>query len=255
MMKFTQLIVKCEGDKRTMELTQFIEQLKLNDVILNDEQLQQFERYFELLVEWNEKMDLTTIVEHPEVYLKHFYDSITPSFYYNFKQKITICDVGAGAGFPSIPLKICYPELNVTIVDSLKKRMTFLTHLIDELNLENVQVIHSRAEDFGQNKKYRESFDLVIARAVARTSVLSELCLPLCKQGGLFIAMKGTDVKEELNDAKKAIKTFGGKLSDTISLQLPFEKSERTIVMIDKINRTPKKYPRKSGTPQRNPIL
>src|SRR5699024_528137 len=145
---------------------------------------------------------------------------------------ISLCDVGAGAGFPSIPLKICFPQLKVTIVDSLKKRMTFLSHLSEELNLENVETYHSRAEDFAQNNKNRESFDIVTARAVARTSVLSELCLPLCKKQGMFIALKGTEVDEELNDAKKAIKTFGGELKDKISLQLPIEKSERTIVMI-----------------------
>lgn len=238
-----------------MQLEQFIDQLKLNNVILNEKQLQQFERYYELLVEWNEKMDLTTIIDRPDVYLKHFYDSITPSFYYNFNQNISLCDVGAGAGFPSIPLKICFPQLKVTIVDSLKKRMTFLSHLSEELNLENVETYHSRAEDFAQNNKNRESFDIVTARAVARTSVLSELCLPLCKKQGMFIALKGTEVDEELNDAKKAIKTFGGELKDKISLQLPIEKSERTIVMIAKVKATPKKYPRKAGTPQRSPIL
>lgn len=211
-----------------MQLEQFIDQLKLNNVILNEKQLQQFERYYELLVEWNEKMDLTTIIDRPDVYLKHFYDSITPSFYYNFNQNISLCDVGAGAGFPSIPLKICFPQLKVTIVDSLKKRMTFLSHLSEELNLENVETYHSRAEDFAQNNKNRESFDIVTARAVARTSVLSELCLPLCKKQGMFIALKGTEVDEELNDAKKAIKTFGGELKDKISLQLPIEKSEVT---------------------------
>lgn len=237
-----------------MQLDQFIEKLSNNNIVLTDEQIKQFDLYYKLLVEWNEKMDLTTITERNDVYLKHFYDSITPSFYYNFKQNISLCDIGAGAGFPSIPLKICFPEINLTIVDSLKKRVTFLEHLTKQLNLKNVQVYHSRAEDFGKNKSNRESYDLVIARAVARTSVLSELCLPLCKVNGLFIAMKGTDVNQELTDAKKAITILGGKLEDEISLKLPIENSDRTIVMIKKIKSTPKRYPRKAGTPQKSPI-
>lgn len=238
-----------------MQLDQFIEQLETNNIILTEKQKVQFDEYYKLLVKWNEKMNLTTITERNDVYLKHFYDSITPSIYFNFNQKLSVCDVGAGAGFPSIPLKICFPELQVTIVDSLKKRITFLEHLIEELELENVQVFHSRAEDFGKTKQYRESFDIVMARAVARTSVLAELCLPLCKVNGMFIAMKGIDVDQELGDANKAINTLGGKLKEKVSLQLPIEESDRTIVMINKVKRTPKRYPRKAGTPQRKPIL
>src|SRR5690625_3209940 len=177
-------------EQKLMNVEQFVSELKLNNVELTDAQLEQFEQYYHLLVEWNEKMDLTTIVERNEVYLKHFFDSLTPSFYVDFSRNLSVCDVGAGAGFPSIPLKICFPQLKLTIVDSLKKRMTFLNHVINMLGLEDIHTFHSRAEDFGQKKKQRESFDLVIARAVARTSVLSELCLPLCKINGLFIAMK-----------------------------------------------------------------
>lgn len=237
-----------------MQLDQFIEKLKLNNIELTDKQLDQFDTYYKLLVEWNEKMDLTTIIEREDVYLKHFYDSLTPSFHHDLTKKITVCDVGAGAGFPSIPLKICFPQLKITIVDSLKKRITFLEHLIKELGLDNVQVHHSRAEDFAQDKSNRESYDLVLARAVARMSVLSELCLPLCKVNGLFIAMKGSDVADELEDATKAIRTVGGRLQEQVSLQLPREKSDRTIVMIKKVKKTPRRYPRKAGTPQRKPI-
>lgn len=237
-----------------MKVEQFIKEMALKDIILSEKQIVQFSLYYKTLIEWNEKMDLTAITNKNDVYLKHFYDSITPSFYFDFNKKISLCDVGAGAGFPSIPLKICYPHLNITIVDSLKKRITFLEHLIQHLNLDNVETIHSRAEDFGKNKKYRESFDLVIARAVARTSVLSELCLPLSKVNGYFIAMKGTNIDEELQDAEKAINVLGGKIEEDISFQLPIEKSDRTIVMIKKVKSTPKKYPRKAGTPQKNPI-
>src|SRR5699024_10387098 len=155
-------------------------------------------------------MNLTTITERNEVYLKHFYDSVTAAFYTDFTNE-KLCDVGAGAGFPSIPLNICFPELRVTIVDSLIKRITFLEHLTDELGLKDVTLVHDRAETFGQNKKYREKYDIVTARAVARLSVLSELCLPLCKKNGTFIAMKGAKASEELQDAKQALSTLGGK--------------------------------------------
>lgn len=237
-----------------METDQFIKHLKSNNIVLNNKQQNQFNDYYKMLVDWNEKIDLTTIIEHQDVYLKHFYDSITPSFYFDFNSNLSICDVGAGAGFPSIPLKICFPELKITIVDSLKKRVNFLNNLIQELELTNVEIFHSRAEDFGKIKTFRESFDLVIARAVARTSVLAELCLPLCKVNGTFIAMKGVNVEKELADSKKAVKVLGGKLEQVIELQLPIEKSDRTIVLIKKNKATPKKYPRKAGTPQRNPI-
>lgn len=238
-----------------MNVEQFVSELKLNNVELTDAQLEQFEQYYHLLVEWNEKMDLTTIVERNEVYLKHFFDSLTPSFYVDFSRNLSVCDVGAGAGFPSIPLKICFPQLKLTIVDSLKKRMAFLNHVINMLGLEDIHTFHSRAEDFGQKKKQRESFDLVIARAVARTSVLSELCLPLCKINGLFIAMKGPDVENEIKDANRAIKILGGKIKDKIKLQLPIEKSDRSIVLVKKHKKTPRRYPRQAGIPQREPIV
>lgn len=157
------------------------EQLKEHNIELTETQKQQFQTYYRLLVEWNEKMNLTSITDEHNVYLKHFYDSIAPSFYFDFNQPISICDVGAGAGFPSIPLKIMFPQLKVTIVDSLNKRIQFLNHLASELQLQDVSFIHDRAETFGKGV-YRESYDVVTARAVARLSVLSELCLPLVKK-------------------------------------------------------------------------
>lgn len=237
-----------------MNIEQFIEMLGAKGISLSPQQLQQYETYYSTLVEWNEKMNLTAITDKPEVYLKHFYDSITAAFYFDFKKPIHICDVGAGAGFPSLPIKIAFPELHVTIVDSLNKRISFLEHLSNQLGLKNVQFIHDRAETFGQKKEHREAYDVVTARAVARLSVLSELCLPLVKVGGTFVAMKGASAKEELEAGKKAIAVLGGKLNQSFSFTLPQEESERNILIIKKEKYTPKKYPRKPGTPNKTPI-
>ncbi|WP_313803101.1 16S rRNA (guanine(527)-N(7))-methyltransferase RsmG [Cytobacillus sp.] len=237
-----------------MNIEQFIEMLGAKGISLSPQQLQQYETYYSTLVEWNEKMNLTAITDKPEVYLKHFYDSITAAFYFDFKEPIHICDVGAGAGFPSLPIKIAFPELHVTIVDSLNKRISFLEHLSNQLGLKNVQFIHDRAETFGQKKEHREAYDVVTARAVARLSVLSELCLPLVKVGGTFVAMKGASAKEELEAGKKAIAVLGGKLNQSYSFTLPQEESERNILIIKKEKSTPKKYPRKPGTPNKTPI-
>lgn len=237
-----------------MNEQQFVEALRAKGIILTDAQIAQFRKYFELLVEWNEKMNLTAITEETEVYLKHFYDSISAAFYFDFTKVTTVCDVGAGAGFPSLPIKICYPHLDVTIVDSLNKRITFLNHLSEELGLTNTHFVHARAEEFGQNKKYRETFDVVTARAVARLSVLSELCVPLVKEGGQFVALKAAAGAEELKDANKAIHTLGTKLVDSYEFVLPVEESERTLYIFDKVKPTPKKYPRKPGTPNKTPI-
>lgn len=233
---------------------QFFNALKESNIYLNEQQKDQFATYYQLLVKWNEKVNLTALTEKEDVYLKHFYDSITPAFHIDFTKPISLCDVGAGAGFPSIPLKICFPQLQMTIVDSLKKRVDFLQKLTDELQLENVTLHHSRAEDFGQNKKSRESFDMVIARAVARMSVLSELCLPLVQVGGKFIAMKGSKAKDELETAQPAINRLGGQFLQDYSFQLPSDTGERSILVIDKQRKTPKKFPRKSGTPQRKSL-
>lgn len=237
-----------------MNPTVFQQSLQEKGIELTTKQLDQFHTYYELLVEWNKKMNLTSITDREEVFLKHFYDSITVSFYTNFTKETSLCDVGAGAGFPSIPLKICFPNLRVTIVDSLQKRIGFLEHLAEQLQLEQVQFFHDRAETFGKNRDFRESFDVVTARAVARMSVLSELCLPLVKKEGRFIAMKGSQGKEELEKAKKAIFILGGKVEDIHTFTLPKEESERSIIVIRKTKNTPKSYPRKAGTPNRNPI-
>ena len=237
-----------------MNIELFQTSLKEKGVQLSEKQLSQFETYYNLLVEWNEKMNLTAITEKKEVYLKHFYDSVTAGFYFNFKQDITVCDVGAGAGFPAIPLKIAFPEIKLTVVDSLNKRIGFLQHVVDELGLEEVSLYHDRAETFAHRPEFRQTFDLVTARAVARLSVLSELCLPLVKIGGHFLGMKGANLPEEVRDGEKAVKLLGGKVKDIHSFVLPIEESERNIIVIDKVKETPKKFPRKPGTPNKSPI-
>lgn len=237
-----------------MNEQQFIAALAEKGIHLSDHQIKQFKTYFELLVEWNEKMNLTAITDLEEVYLKHFYDSITAAFYVNFSEPLTVCDVGAGAGFPSLPMKICFPEMRVTIVDSLNKRIQFLTHLSKELGLSHVEFVHARAEEFGQNPAYRESFDIVTARAVARLSVLSELCVPLAKVGGRFVAMKAASAEDELKDAKKALTVLGAELKEDFAFKLPVEESDRKLYIFTKKKTTPKKYPRKPGTPNKSPI-
>jgi 16S rRNA (guanine527-N7)-methyltransferase len=237
-----------------MIIEQFTSMLSEKGITLTEQQLDQFETYYQTLVEWNEKMNLTAITDKADVYLKHFYDSISAAFYFDFSKPFHLCDVGAGAGFPSIPLKIAFPHIQVSIVDSLNKRISFLNHLAKELKLENVHFIHDRAETFGVNPKYRESFDVVTARAVARMSVLSELCLPLVKISGYFIAMKAAHANEELEIGQKAITTLGGRLENMFTFTLPIEESERNILIIKKEKHSPKKYPRKPGTPGKMPI-
>ncbi len=237
-----------------MDTNTFLQALKEQGIELSEKQQYQFQQYFNILVEWNEKMNLTAITDLEGVYLKHFYDSLTAAFYYDFSKPLRICDVGAGAGFPSLPLKIVFPHLKVTIVDSLKKRITFLNHLAHELELDDVAFYHDRAENFGKNAKFRESYDLVMARAVARMSVLSELCLPLTVKGGHFMAMKGPHLQDEMEEANLALQTVGGEVQDIHTFELPEEGGERNIALVEKRRKTPKKYPRKAGTPNKTPI-
>ena len=186
--------------------------LKEKGIEVSEHQLQQFQKYYEILVEWNEKMNLTAITDKEDVYLKHFYDSITIAFDFDFNNQ-TLIDVGAGAGFPSVPLKILYPNLKITIVDSLNKRITFLNHLFKELELDNCQAVAARAEEYA--KDHRESVDIVMARAVARLNILDELCLPLVKKNGYFLSLKGRQAPEEVKEAKKGIQLLGGQIEST----------------------------------------
>ncbi|UTR12379.1 16S rRNA (guanine(527)-N(7))-methyltransferase RsmG [Evansella sp. LMS18] len=237
-----------------MEENQFREALAEKGIELSEKQMEQYNSYYRTLTEWNQKMNLTAITEKNEVYLKHFYDSVSVAFYYDFNKPLNIVDVGAGAGFPSIPLKIAFPDLHVTIVDSLNKRITFLNELASVLNLKGVAFIHDRAELFGKNKSHREHYDIAMARAVARLPVLSELCLPLVKKEGYFIAMKGAGAQEEINDAGNAFELLGGELKTVDTFRLPSENSERSIVKVAKVRKTPKQYPRKAGTPNKEPL-
>lgn len=238
---------------QTMTPEEFHQILAEKGIQLTDQQMTQFERYYQLLVEWNEKMNLTAITEKKDVYLKHFYDSLTLAFDGDFSKNGTLCDVGSGAGFPSIPLKIVFPELQITIVDSLNKRITFLTELTKELGI-TANLYHDRAETFGQNPQFRASFDYVTARAVARLNVLAELCLPLVKQEGYFYALKAAKSEEELMEAKQAIALLGGKFIKEYTVELPNVTDKRHILMIQKKKVTPKKYPRKPGLPNKQPI-
>ena len=220
---------------------------------LTELQKEQYNKYYNLVVEWNQRINLTAITEEEEFYTKHFFDSISLAFYKDYSNIESICDVGSGAGFPSIPLKILYPNLKVTIVDSLNKRIKFLNLVKDELGLTDCNFVHARAEEFGQNKEYRESFEIVTARAVARLNVLAELCLPLVKKDGYFLSLKAQKAEEETKEAINAIKLLGGKLEQ--DLEFDIEGEERHILEIRKAKETPNKYPRKAGTPNKKPIL
>lgn len=216
------------------------------------EQTEQFFEYMDLLIEWNEKMNLTAITEPSEIIQKHFIDSLTILNRIEDNQKIV--DVGTGAGFPGIPLSIMNPTLKITLVDSLNKRLIFLQEVINRLGLKNVEIVHARAEDFGQNKNYREKFDVATSRAVANLSTLSEYLLPLVKINGKCICMKAADADVEIEDAKKAIEVLGGTISKIDKFNLPQSDIGRTIIEIKKEKYTPNKYPRKAGTPSKEPI-
>ena len=221
---------------------------------LTDRQKEQYERYFELLVEWNEKINLTAITEKDEVYLKHFYDSIAPILQGLIEnQPIRLLDIGAGAGFPSLPMKILFPELDVTIIDSLNKRINFLHLLAEELGLSGVHFYHGRAEDFAQDKAFRAQFDIVTARAVARMQVLSELTIPYLKVGGQLLALKASNAPEELEEAKNALNLLFSKVEDNLQYELP-NGDPRYITLVEKKKETPNKYPRKAGMPNKRPL-
>ena len=217
-----------------------------------EEQLAQFTRYYELLVETNKVMNLTAITEPEEVAVKHMVDSLLA--YEDGMQGKTLVDVGTGAGFPGVPLKIYCPSLKVTLVESLGKRLRFLQQVIDELGLKGIRCEHLRAEDAGRSKKHREQYDYVTARAVARLSVLSEYCLPLAKKGGQFIALKGSRFAEEIEEGEAAVKILGGKIISAEPVKLPGLDDGRAIIKIAKIKATPAQYPRKAGTPEKQPL-
>lgn len=221
---------------------------------LSEVQLQQFTRYYELLIAWNEKMNLTAITEAHEVAIKHMVDSLTAYDKTLFHKGVSVIDVGTGAGFPGLPLKIFCPEIRLTLMDSLNKRVKFLQTVVDELGLTGVECVHARAEEGARNKKYREQFDIAVSRAVARLPILCEYCLPFVKKGGHFLALKGRAYAEEAEEAKKAIKVMGGSHTEVREVHLPDLEDKRAIIIVTKTMPTPKAYPRKAGTPAKNPL-
>lgn len=222
-------------------------------IILSESQIEMFFKYMNLLLEWNKKINLTAIIDEEEIIIKHFIDSITISKY--IPLETSLVDVGTGAGFPGIPLKIVRDDIKIVLLDSLQKRINFLDVIIKELNLRDVETIHARVEDFGQNKEYRESFDIATSRAVANLSTLLEYLLPLVKVNGKVICMKGSSVNEEIQNSKKAINVLGGKMEEDVEFNLPKTDIKRNIILISKISTTPTKYPRKPGTPAKAPII
>lgn len=232
----------------------FVDLLQAKGISITDDQLNQFEVYFKELVEWNERMNLTGITEREQVYLKHFYDSLSVSFFLPMEQVKRVADIGSGAGFPSIPLKIAFPHLQITIVDSLNKRIQFLKHVSDTMGLKDVECVHGRAEDIARQAAYRDRYDLVTARAVARMAVLNEFCLPFVSPQGSFVAMKGSEVDEELVEAQYSLKELRAKVVHKHRFQLPVEEATRHVIVIEKLGATPAKYPRKAGTPLRSPL-
>lgn len=215
-------------------------------ITLTENQYKQFQKYFELLVEWNEKMNLTAITDESGVALKHFADSLSLLNFVDIPQNSTLADVGTGAGFPGVVLKIARPDIKLTLIDSLNKRLVFLNEVCSQLGID-AELIHSRAEDGARDEKLRESFDFVASRAVARMNVLSEYCLPYVKVGGAFCAMKGAQANEEFKESLNAINTLGGKLENKYFFELPENGGERAIAVVRKVKNTPQKYPRQSG--------
>lgn len=239
-----------------MEKDEFFEKLEyyLNElkIKLNEEQKDKFYTYMNMLIEWNEKINLTAIIEPEEIILKHFIDSLTISKY--IQKNSYVADIGTGAGFPGIPLKIIRDDLNIVLVDSLNKRIKFLDNVIEQLNLKKIKTVHARAEEFGQNKQYREKFDVVTSRAVANLSTLSEYLIPLTKINGKILCMKGPAVKEEIEKGENAIEILGGTIQNIYEFKLPKTEIERTIIEINKEKATNSRYPRKAGMPSKEPL-
>ncbi len=234
---------------------QFVSDLKQWNITPTDHQLEQFARYYDMMIETNEVMNLTAITEFTEVLKKHFLDSLSISRETNLAEKeYSLIDIGTGAGFPGIPLKIMFPNLRVTLLDSLNKRVGFLTRVIEELELEDIEAIHGRAEDYAKVKTYREQYDFAVSRAVANLSSLSELCIPFVKVGGSFVPYKSEKSSEEIPAAENALKILGGEIKKVDSFELPGTDLHRDLIYIEKTKSTPGKYPRKAGTPTKEPL-
>jgi 16S rRNA (guanine527-N7)-methyltransferase len=231
-------------------------------VSLSDEKIEKFMKFKDILKEWNEKINLTAIEDDKDIILKHYIDSLSIAPYIegllsnatSTSADIKLIDVGTGAGFPGIPLKIVFDKLNVTLFDSLEKRIKYLNIVIDDIKINGIDTVHGRAEDYGVKPDFREKYDITVARAVANLPVLLEYCLPFVKVGGTFIAMKGSNI-EEVNASKKALDILGGQLQEVKELTLPFSDMKRNIVVIKKLRQTPTKYPRKAGKPSKEPLI
>ncbi len=237
-----------------MDDRRFDQELETLGIRLTDIQKRQFDRYYELLIEWNRVMNLTGITEYDEVNLKHFTDSLTIVRVKEMKNISTLIDVGTGAGFPGLPIKIAFPHIKVTLLDSLNKRIKFLDQIVEELGLDDVVTLHGRAEDYAKKDEYREKFDLCASRAVANLSTLSEYCLPFIKKGGCFVSYKSADSDEEIKMSEKALDILGGKIEKIDKFTLPGSDMGRALVMIEKVKDTPRKYPRKAGVPSKEPL-
>lgn len=231
-----------------------IQKLRLLDITISKKQTEQFLIFYEMIINKNKVMNLTSITEAVEVMDKHFLDSLAVKRIYDLNRKVSVIDVGTGAGFPGIPLKIVFPEIHIVLLDSLNKRVQFLKDVVRTLGLENVECIHGRSEDIGRIDEYREKFDLCVSRAVASLSVLSELCIPFVKIGGRFISYKAGNSAEEIEDAKNAVRKLGGKVRRAEQFLLPGTELERVFVEIEKVKETEKKYPRRAGIPERIPL-
>ena len=234
---------------------QFEEKLSLLGVSLTERQFTQFDQFYELLIEWNKVMNLTGITEYEEVNEKHFIDSLSIVKVVDINKINTVIDVGTGAGFPGIPMKIAFPHLKITLLDSLNKRNKFLNTVIEELGLKDIHTIHGRAEDYARQSEYREQYDLCVSRAVANLSTLSEYCIPYVRISGMFVPYKSGEIDEEVKAAQTAIKVLGGTQKEVVKFQLPGSDIGRSFVKIEKIKATGKKFPRKSGMPSKEPIM
>ena len=237
------------------DTSQFEKDLEVLGIKLNEKQIKQFLTYYEMLVEWNSFMNLTAITEFEDVMKKHFIDSISLIKAYDISKPVNVIDVGTGSGFPGLALKIAYPNLKITLLDSLNKRIQFLNEVIQKLQLEEITTIHGRAEDYSKREEYREKFDLCVSRAVANLSTLSEYCLPYVKKGGYFVSYKSEKVSEEIIIAEHAIKILGGIIDRQVEFYLPKSDIYRNLFVIKKVENTPKKYPRKAGLPSKEPLL
>ena len=236
------------------DTSQFEKDFRELGIHLNESQVQQFLIYYEMLTEWNQFMNLTAITEYEEVMKKHFIDSISLCKAFNVSDGISCIDVGTGAGFPGLALKIAYPGLQMTVLDSLNKRIQFLDAVIDKLSLTGIETIHGRAEDFAKPGKLRESYDLCVSRAVANLSTLSEYCLPFIREGGYFISYKSEKIAEEMEKARNAISILGGEIKEQVEFMLPDSDIYRNLFVIEKKRKTPVKFPRKAGLPGKEPL-